>query len=84
MSGEGRPPPLQRIHTEETLASGASRISLEYWRQRETKEIVESLRPGKSESLWVKSDGRIINGNVRVKVLEERGFDADSLERELV
>jgi len=32
--------------------------------------------------LRVKPDGRVINGNVRVKVLEERGFDVDGLERE--
>jgi hypothetical protein len=74
-------PPLRRIHTDETLATGTSRFSLTYWRARKTKEIIESLRPGKQESLRVKPDGRI-NGNVRVKVLEERGFDVDGLERE--
>jgi hypothetical protein len=83
VSGKRRPP-LRRIHSDETLASGASRFSLRYWRQRKTEEIIESLRPGKNESLRVKPDGRIINGNVRVKVLEERGFDADALERELI
>ena len=80
----GKPlPPLRRIHTGETLATSTSRFSLIYWRERKTKEIVESLRPGKPEALRVKPDGRIVNGNVRVKVLEERGFDVDSLEREL-
>ena len=77
-------PPLRRIHSDKTLESGVSRFSLEYWRRRKTKEIVESLRPGKSEALRVKPDGRIINGNVRVKVLEERGFDTDGLKREIV
>jgi hypothetical protein len=81
---DGRRPPLRRIHTDETLESGASRFSIEYWRRRETAEIVESLRPGKSEALRVSADGRILNGNVRVKILEERGFDVDSLEREPV
>jgi hypothetical protein len=81
VGGEQRPP-LRRIHTDETLVTGASRFSLTYWRKRKTQEIVESLRPGKQEALRVKSDGRIINGNVRVKVLEERGFDVDRLERE--
>ncbi|MBA3239733.1 MAG: hypothetical protein H0T60_00715 [Acidobacteria bacterium] len=82
MSDEGRPP-LRRIHTDEMLSSGANRFSLEYWRCRETIEIVESLRPGKSEALKVKPDGRIINGNIRVKILEERGFDINGLDREL-
>jgi hypothetical protein len=45
-------------------------------------EIVRSLRPGEAESLKVKPDGRIINDNVRIKVLEGRGFDVDALERE--
>lgn len=32
----------------------------------------------------VKPDGRILNGNVRIKVLEERGFNINELEREIV
>jgi len=84
VTDERHPPPLQRIHTDETLASGAGRFSLAYWRQRSTEEILESLRAGKVEALKVKSDGRILNGNVRVKVLEERNFDLMGLERELV
>jgi hypothetical protein len=81
VSGKQRPP-LRRIHNDETLETGASRFSLTYWRKQKTEEIVESLQPGKQESLRVKSDGRIINGNVRIKVLEERGFEIDGLERE--
>ena len=81
---EKRRPPLRRIHADEVLRSGASRFSLEYWRQRSTKEIIESLRPGKIETLKVKADGRVLNGNVRIKVLEERGFDINGLEREIV
>ncbi len=77
-------PPLRLIHDDETLESGTSRFSLEYWRQRGTEEIVESLRPGKLEALKVKPDGRILNGNVRIKVLNERGFDSNSLEREII
>lgn len=77
-------PPLQRIHSDETLASGASRFSLAYWRQKSIEEIVESLRPGNSEALRVKDDGRILNGNVRIKVLEEREFDVNSLECEII
>ncbi len=83
MSDEGRPP-LRRIHADAMLSSGVGRFSLAYWRSRGTNDIVESLRPGSSEALRVKPDGRIINGNVRVKVLEERGFDVNALEREIV
>ena len=83
MAGKEQPP-LRRIHRDETITSGASRLSLDYWSKRSTSEIIESLRPGKSESLKVKSDGRILNGNVRIKVLEERGYDINSLARETV
>ena len=34
--------------------------------------------------LRVKADGRIMNGNTRVKVLEERGYNLDSLPREVI
>jgi hypothetical protein len=64
--------------------SGAGRFSLEYWRRQSTDEIIESLRPGKIEALKAKTDGRILNGNIRIKVLEERGFDLNNLEREIV
>ena len=83
MNVDGRPP-LRRIHTDETLETGVGRFSLTYWRRRATEAIVESLRAGKIEALKVKSDGRILNGNVRVKVLEERGYDINGLEREIV
>ena len=83
MSDESRPP-LRRVHTDETLSTGANRFSLEYWRRRKTEEIIESLRPGNDEALQVKPDGRILNGNVRIKVLEERGFDVNGLEREVI
>lgn len=77
-------PPLRRIHSDQTLESGASRLALGYWRQQSTIDIVQSLRPGNIEALKVKSDGRIMNGNTRIKVLEERGFDVNSLPREVL
>jgi hypothetical protein len=57
---------------------------LEYWRRQTTEIIVESLQPGNSESLKVKPDGRIMNGNVRIKVLEERSYDVNGIPREMV
>ena len=47
------------------------------------EDIVNSLQPGQPEALKVTSDGRIMNGNTCVKVLEERGFDVNSLPREV-
>ena len=77
-------PKLCRIHSDEDLEKGAARFSLEFWRKRNTKDIIESLKVGKTESLKVKTDGHILNGNVRCKILEERGFNINQLERETI
>ena len=63
---------------------GTSRIALEYWRQQPTTDIVQSLQPGNAEALKVKPDGRIMNGNTRIKVLEERDIDVNSRPREVL
>ena len=77
-------PPLRRIHSDHTLEVGTNRVALEYWRKQPTEDIVNSLQPGQPEALKVKFDGRIMNGNTRIKVLEERGFDVNSLPREVL
>jgi hypothetical protein len=77
-------PRLRRIHSDEILEKGAARFSLEFWRRKNTKDIIESLAARKIASLKVKTDGRIFDGNVRCKVLEERGFDINQLERETI
>jgi hypothetical protein len=81
----GDPPsPLQRIHTDSTYESdGEAKRSLEYWRRQPTERIVESLKSGQEESLKAFPDGRIVDGNTRIKVLQERGYDVNSLEREV-
>jgi hypothetical protein len=77
-------PPLRRIHSDHTLEVGTNRVALEYWRKQPTEDIANSLQPGQPEALKVKFDGRIMNGNTRIKVLEERGFDVNSLPREVL
>jgi hypothetical protein len=77
-------PPLRRIHSDETLEAGSNRLTLEYWRKQSTDDIVKSLQPWTPEALKVKPDGRIMNGNIRIKVLEERGIDINSLPREVI
>jgi hypothetical protein len=77
-------PPLRRIHSDETLEAGSNRLTLEYWRKQSTDNIVKSLQPWTPEALKVKPDGRIMNGNTRIKVLEERGIDINSLPREVI
>lgn len=80
-----RKAPLQRIHSDGLYEQNSNaRRSLEYHRARTTEEIVESLRPGARRSLKVKPDGRIFDGNTRVKVLQERGYPVDDLPRDPV
>ena len=76
--------PLQRIHPDATYQSGTAKLALEHWRKQPTSAIIRSLAPGGREALQVKPDGRIMNGNTRIKVLDERGFDVNSLPREIV
>jgi hypothetical protein len=77
-------PSLKRIHSDATITSGFNRFSYDFWRQQATDDIVQSLCPGADEALRSKPDGRIINGNTRIKVLEERGFDINTLPREVI
>jgi hypothetical protein len=77
-------PPLLRTHSDETLETGTSHIALEYWRKQPTTAILQSLQPGNIEVLKVKPDGRIMNGNIRIKVLEEHGVDVNNLPREVL
>ena len=77
-------PRLHRIHSDHTLEAGSNPVALEYWRKQLTEDIVYSLQPEQPEALKVKSDGRIMNGNMRIKVLEERGFDVNNLPREVL
>jgi hypothetical protein len=81
--GPSQPPP-RRIHPDATYRSGPAKQALEYWRQQPTDDIVQSLAPGQREALRVKPDGRVMNGNTRIRVLEERGYDVNSLPREVV
>ncbi len=72
-------PPLRMMHSPSIL----SKSTLEYWGKRSTDEIVESLAPGLPESLKVYSNGIIANGNARIYLLIGRGFDVNSLRRDL-
>jgi hypothetical protein len=75
-------PPLRRLHEAVYESDRIAAKSLEYHRRLTTREIVESLHPDAPQPLIVKSDGTIVQGNTRVKVLEERGYPVDDLPRE--
>ncbi len=80
MEGQGASRlPLRPLHPEASLSPS----SLNYWGRQSTSDIIRSLQPGLSESLKVDpATGKIWNGNTRVKVLGDRGFDVNKLPRE--
>jgi len=72
--------PLKPLHPDESL----SPAKLAKYDRRTTEELIDSRRPGQSESLRVRPDGTIINGHHRVRLLKRRGVDVDGLPREVV
>jgi RHS repeat-associated protein len=74
--------PLQRLHSDKTYQMpGEAKSALDSQRKRSTDEIINSLKPGSKEPLKAKADGTIMDGNTRVKVLEERGVNVNELPR---
>ncbi|MDJ0386178.1 polymorphic toxin-type HINT domain-containing protein [Streptomyces sp. G-G2] len=71
-------PSLKSLHPDSSL----DKSSLDFWHKQDSEDIAFSLRPGRDESLKVKPDGTIMNGNTRVAVLRSRGYDVDSLPRD--
>ena len=72
--------PLKPLHPDSSL----SRAKLEHYAKASTQELVDSLRPGQKNSLKVRPDGTIIEGHHRIRILRDRGYDVDSLPREIV
>jgi RHS repeat-associated protein len=73
--------PLTKLHSDETIVKGNS-ASYDYWKGQSTEAIIDSLKTGsKFGELTVKPNGVIMDGNTRIKVLEERGVNVNTLER---
>ena len=73
-------PPLRRMLSDEYIRI-YHRYALRRWRSEATERIVRSLEAGHLEPLWVTEDGLVWQGNVRILVLEERGFNINCLPR---
>ncbi|WP_051065452.1 hypothetical protein [Nocardiopsis potens] len=76
---DGKPGELKGLHSEKAMKES----TLKALRKQSTDEIVDSLKPGGEEALIVKPDGTIMNGNHRIRILQERGYDVDGLPREI-
>jgi hypothetical protein len=75
-----RLPPLKPLHPDSSM----SPATLRGLDKKSSQELIDSLRPGQPESLRVRPDGTILNGNHRIKILRGRGVDVDSLPREII
>lgn len=75
-----RQKPLKPLHRESSLIQ----TKLNQFRKMTTKQLLDSLVPGKPGALKVKSDGTIMDGHHRIVVLRERGINVDSLPREMI
>jgi RHS repeat-associated protein len=73
-------PPVKFLHSKDLLKQNSNIDSV---RKMSTQQIIDSLKPGQPDSLKAKADGTIMDGNTRLRVLEERGVDINSLPREL-
>jgi ParB-like chromosome segregation protein Spo0J len=73
-------PPLMPLHPNSSLSAP----KLTKYDRFTPQELIDSLRPGLSESLKVRPDGTILNGHHRIHILRARGVDVDRLPREVV
>ena len=73
-------PLLRRMLSDQEIRT-YHRYELKRWREEPTEHIVRSLEPGQLEPLWVTTDGVVWQGNVRIMILEERGFNINCLSR---
>lgn len=78
-NGQNEKPPLQLLHSDSTIKSPSS--NYESLKKEPTESIVKSLKPGQPEPLKVTEEGKVMDGNTRVKILQERGVDVNSLPR---
>lgn len=72
-------PPLKHLHSDDNLIG----LKLEYFRKISTEDLINSLLPETINSLKTKPDGTIMDGNHRIRVLQERGVDVEALPREI-
>lgn len=73
-------PPLQSLHPDSYL----SQAKLEQYARLTTATLLDSLRPGQQGALKVRPDGTMIDGHHRIKILQGRGINVDSLPREVI
>ena len=77
---EEPPIPLIPLHPDEQLILG----KLTQYQKLSTEVLILSLTPGRPGSLKTRTDGTVVDGHHRLKVLRVRGFDVNKLPREII
>jgi len=80
MSDAKKLPPLKSLHSESSLIAE----KLAKYSRLKNEDLVASLAPGKEGCLKTRRDGTILDGHHRVHILRARGFDVDSLPRDVL
>ena len=80
------PDPCRNLKNSRSFTAGAvlGRLPSNTGAAKILKPIVGSLRGGARNPLVVKPDGTIMDGNTRVTVLNERGYETGALERSVI
>jgi hypothetical protein len=73
-------PRLRFLHSDDSL----SPVKLAQLRRISTEDLKASLTPDQRDSLKVRSDGTVLDGHHRLRVLMERGEDVNLLPREIM
>lgn len=73
-------PPLKPLHADSSLIG----LKLDKYGKLSDHELIDSLKPGQQGSLKVRSDGTIVDGHHRIKILRDRDVDVDALPREII
>lgn len=71
---------LKLLHSESSL----SYAKLVKYGKLSTQELIDSLKPGQIGSLKIRSDGTVIDGHHRLKILKDRGVDINTLPQEII
>lgn len=71
---------LKSLHPDSSLIQ----LKLDQYAKLTTGELIDSLQPGQPGALKTRTDGTMVDGHHRIKILRDRGVDVDSLPREVI
>jgi hypothetical protein len=73
-------PPLKPLHPDSSLNA----VKLATMNRLSTELLLASLIPGEDGCLKTRSDGTILDGHHRIRILRDRGVHVDELPRDVL